>query len=89
VYAYDVIGVVPVAITVVGVAEASPYTVQTYESAAPPPYVQFQVGCAEVEPGTPANENDVNVTVGAASTLRWVSEAVAVAVAFVAETVIL
>jgi hypothetical protein len=69
-----VIGVVPDAIMVVGVVEASPYTVQAYVSAAPPPYDQFQVGCADVEPCTPANENDVIMTVGGPTTgeLRWV-----------------
>jgi hypothetical protein len=86
-----VIGVVPDARMVVGVAEASPYTVQAYDVAAPPPYSQFQVGCAEVEPATPANPNDVSVTVGGATgaALRLVSDADAVSVAFVAETVIL
>lgn len=74
---------------VVGVADASPNTVQAYDAAGPPPYVQFQVGCAEVEPCTPVNEKDVIITVGAAGVLRWVSEADAVAVAFVTETVIL
>lgn len=58
---------VPDAITVVGVADASPNTVQAYDAAGPPPYAQFQVGCAEVEPCTPANENDVSVTVGAST----------------------
>jgi hypothetical protein len=62
-----VIGVVPDAITVVGVVDASPYTIQAYESAGPPSYTQFQVGFAEVEPCTPANENDVIVTIGAAT----------------------
>jgi hypothetical protein len=84
-----VIGVVPVATTVVGVADASPYTVQVYTVAGPPPYVQVQDGCADVEPCAPANENDVIVTAGAASVLAWVSDAEAVPAGFVPETVIL
>jgi hypothetical protein len=90
VYVYDVIAVVPDAMTVVGVAEASPNTVQAYDARGPPPYAQFQVGCAEVEPCTPANEDPVTVTVGAVvAALDFVSEIEAVVVAFVIETVIL
>jgi hypothetical protein len=60
-----VIGVVPDARIVVGVVDASPYTVQAYDAAGPPPYDQVQVGRDDDVPSTPANENDVIVTVGA------------------------
>jgi hypothetical protein len=75
---------------VVGVVLASPNTVQAYDAPGPPPYAQFQVGCAEVEPCTPANEDDVIITVGVViAALDFVSEIEVVVVAFVAETVIL
>lgn len=81
--------VVPVAIITLGLLEPC-LTVQVCDVGAPPVNAQFQKGRELVEPRVPLNPCVVRVATGGVSpALRCVSEADAVAAAFVTETVIL